>query len=388
MKPTARPRLFLSPPHMGGSEQARLAEAFASNYIAPLGPQVDAFEAAFAEYTGLPHCLAVASGTAAMHLALHGLGVGPGDVVLAASLTFIASVSPTRFLGAEAAFVDSEPDSWNMDPALLREALTQYAAEGRRVAAVIPTDLYGQCADYQRILDACAPFGVPVVADSAESMGARYGREEDSRHAGAWPGLAASIFSFNGNKILTTSGGGMLASHDAGLIARARKLSQQAREHAPHYEHVELGYNYRLSNLLAAVGLGQLEWLEARVAQKRRVFRWYQELLGGLPGLSFMPEASTGKANRWLTVLQLDEGLAATPEALRQALEAENIEARPVWKPMHLQPVFTGCRMFGGTVSEALFRRGLCLPSGTAMTHEDVERVAGVIKTALKKGRA
>ncbi len=388
MKPAARPRLFLSPPHMGGSEQARLAEAFASNYIAPLGPQVDAFEAAFAEYTGLPHCLAVASGTAAMHLALHCLGVGPGDVVLAASLTFIASVSPARFLGAEAAFVDSEPGSWNMDPALLHDALTQYAAEGRRVAAVIPTDLYGQCADYARLLDACAPFGVPVVADSAESMGARFGREESSRHAGAWPGLAASIFSFNGNKILTTSGGGMLASHDAGLIARARKLSQQAREHAPHYEHAELGYNYRLSNLLAAVGLGQLEVLEARVAQKRRVFRWYQELLGGLPGLSFMPEAATGKANRWLTVLQLDESLAATPEALRQALEAENIEARPVWKPMHLQPVFAGCRMFGGAVSEGLFRRGLCLPSGTAMTREDVERVAGVLKAALKKGRA
>ncbi|HWR05029.1 MAG TPA: aminotransferase class I/II-fold pyridoxal phosphate-dependent enzyme, partial [Humidesulfovibrio sp.] len=218
MQPAVRPRLFLSPPHMGGSEQARLAEAFASNYIAPLGPQVDAFEAAFAEYTGLPHCLAVSSGTAAMHLALHCLGVKPGDVVLAASLTFIGSVSPARFLGAELAFVDSEPGSWNMDPALLREALEHYATQGRRVAAVIPTDIYGQCADYARLLEVCAPFGVPVVADSAESMGARYGQDEGSRHAGAWPGLAASIFSFNGNKILTTSGGGMLASRDAALI--------------------------------------------------------------------------------------------------------------------------------------------------------------------------
>jgi dTDP-4-amino-4,6-dideoxygalactose transaminase len=385
---------------MGGSETARLAEAFASNYIAPLGPQVDAFEAAFTEYTGLPHCLAVTSGTAAMHLALHCLGVGQGtgkgeakaDVVLASSLTFIGSVSPARQLGAELAFIDSAPGTWNMDPALLREALTNYAAEGRRVAAVIPTDIYGQCADYARLLDACASFGVPLVADSAESMGARYGASrgtgEDSRHAGAWSGLAASIFSFNGNKILTTSGGGMLASHDAALIARARKLSQQAREHVPHYEHVEIGYNYRLSNLLAAVGLGQLEWLEARVAQKRRVFRWYQELLGGLPGLDFMPEAETGKANRWLTVIQLDETCAATPEAVRQALEAENIEARPVWKPMHLQPVFAGCRMFGGAVSEGLFKHGLCLPSGTAMTREDVERVADSIRAALKKGRA
>jgi len=387
MKRTGPPRLFLSPPHMGGNEQARVAEAFASNYIAPLGPQVDAFEAAFAELTGIPHCLAVSSGTAAMHLALHCLGVGPGDLVLASSLTFIGSVSPARFLGAEAAFVDSKPDSWNMDPALLRDALARFASEGRTVKAVIPTDLYGQCTEYQRLLDVCAPFGVPVVADCAESMGARANipEEDDSRHAGAWPGLAASIFSFNGNKILTTSGGGMLASHDAGLIAHARKLSQQAREHAPHYEHTELGYNYRLSNVLAAIGLGQLEWLEARVAQKRRVFRWYKELLGSQPGLSFMPEAPTGRANRWLTVVQLNKDFGATPEAVRQALEAENIEARPVWKPMHLQPVFAGCAMFGGSVSEALFARGLCLPSGTALTFEDVERVAGIVIQAGKK---
>jgi dTDP-4-amino-4,6-dideoxygalactose transaminase len=388
MKRSGPPRLFLSPPHMGGSEQARVAEAFASNYIAPLGPQVDAFEAAFAELTGIPHCLAVSSGTAAMHLALHCLGVGPGDLVLASSLTFIASVSPARFLGADVAFVDSAPGSWNMDPELLRDALTRLASEGRKVKAVIPTDLYGQCADYQRLLDVCAPFGAPVAADCAESMGARayIPGNDDSLHAGAWPGLAASIFSFNGNKIITTSGGGMLASHDAGLIARARKLSQQAREHAPHYEHVELGYNFRMSNILAAIGLGQLEWLEARVAQKRRIFRWYKELLGEEPGLSFMPEASTGRANRWLTVALLDEKqFGATPEAVRQALEAENIEARPVWKPMHMQPVFAGCRMFGGAVSEALFARGLCLPSGTAMTFADAERVAGIVIRAGKK---
>lgn len=388
---TKRPRLFLSPPHMAGSEQARVAEAFASNYIAPLGPQVDAFEAAFSDYTGLPHCLAVASGTAAMHLALHCLGVQPGDVVLASSLTFIGSVGPARQLGAELCFIDSEPGTWNMDPALLRHALEQYAAQGRRVAAVIPTDIYGQCADYARLLDVCAPFNAPVVSDSAESMGARYGTGpnmgEASRHAGAWPGLAASIFSFNGNKILTTSGGGMLASHDKALIEHARKLSQQAREPAPHYEHAELGYNYRLSNILAAIGLGQLEALEARVAQKRRIFRWYRELLDAVPGLSFMPEAPTGKANRWLTVIQLAEGCGAAPEAVRLALEAEDIESRPVWKPMHLQPVFAGCRVFGGGVSEGLFARGLCLPSGTAMGREDVERVAGLVKAALGRSK-
>jgi len=384
------PRLFLSPPHMGGREEARVAEAFASNYIAPLGPQVDAFEAAFAEHTGIAHCLAVASGTAAMHLALRGLGVGGGDVVVASSLTFIGSVSPAVQLGAEAVFIDSSPDTWNMDPDRLREALAALTGEGRRIKAVIPTDLYGQCADYARILDICAPYGAPVVADCAESVGARCGggleADDTNRHAGAWPGLAASIFSFNGNKIITTSGGGMLASEDAELIAKARKLSQQARENAAHYEHVELGYNYRLSNILAAVGLGQLEVLEARVAKRRQIFRWYREALSHAPGLSFMPEAATGKANRWLTVLLVDaQSFGAGPESLRLALEAENIEARPLWKPMHLQPVFAGCRAFGGSVAEDLFLRGLCLPSGTAMTREDVERVSRVILSAARK---
>jgi dTDP-4-amino-4,6-dideoxygalactose transaminase len=382
------PRLFLSPPHLGGDETRRVAEAFLSNYIAPLGPQVDAFEAAFAEYVGIPHCLAVTSGTAAMHLALHCLGVGPGDVVLASTLTFIGSVSPARFLGAEVAFIDSDHATWNMDPDRLREALMVMTSEGRRIRAVIPTDLYGQCADYQRLLDICAPFGVPVVADAAEAMGARYGLGDGACHAGAAQGLRASIFSFNGNKIITTSGGGMMASEDAELILRARKLSQQAREAAPHYEHKELGYNYRLSNILAAIGLGQLEVLEARVAARRRIFRWYQEALAGLPGLTFMPEAAYGKGNRWLTVLQLDaKAFGATPEAVRVALEAQNIEARPVWKPMHLQPVFAGCRAFGGAVAEEQFARGLCLPSGTAMTEDEVARVAGIIRGFRHKGR-
>lgn len=391
--PKGPPRLFLSPPHLGGTEEARVAEAFASNYIAPLGPQVDAFEAAFAELTGLPHCLALASGTAAMHLALHCLGLGPGDVVLASTLTFIGSVSPARYLGAEIAFVDCDRATWNMDPELLREALHALTSEGRRVKAVIPTDLYGQCADYQRLLDVCALFGVPIVADAAEAMGARYGHTsgaggEGGRHAGAQPGLKASIFSFNGNKIITTSGGGMLASEDGELIRRARGLSQQAREPAAHYEHAEIGYNYRLSNILAAIGLGQLDVLEPRVAKRRLIFRWYQEELSDLPGLSFMPEAAYGKSNRWLTVLQIEpRAFGATPEALRQALEAEDIEARPVWKPMHLQPVFAGGRVFGGAVSEELFARGLCLPSGTAMTRDDVARVATILRGSLRRGR-
>lgn len=389
-------RLFLSPPHMGGAEQKRVAEAFASNYIAPLGPQVDGFEAAFSAFTGIPHCLAVASGTAAMHLALHCLGVGRGDLVLASSLTFIGSVSPAHFLGAEVAFVDCDRATWNMDPDLLAQALATLAAENRLPKAVIPTDLYGQCADYDRILAACAPHGVPVIADAAESAGARYGKGpryeqgEASLHAGAHPGLFASIFSFNGNKIITTSGGGMLASFDAALIARARKLSQQSREPLAHYEHVEIGYNYRMSNLLGAVGLGQLEVLEARVAAKRRIFRLYERELSALPGVSFMPEAAYGKANRWLTVMLADAAaLGCGPEDLRLALEEQNIESRPVWKPMHAQPCYAGCRMFAQgnvSVAEEFFARGLCLPSGTAMTEDDVLRVCAVIKNRAGRG--
>lgn len=380
------PRLFLSPPHMGGAEQRRVAEAFASNYIAPLGPQVDAFEAAFAAFTGIPHCLAVSSGTAAMHLALRCLNLKPGDLVLGSTLTFIGSVSPVHFLGAEVGFIDCDRATWNMDPDLLARALAELKKEGRLPRAVVPTDLYGQCADYERLLAVCAPYGIPVIADAAESAGARYGKGEGSVHAGAHPGLFASIFSFNGNKIITTSGGGMLASFDKALIDRARRLSQQSREPAPHYEHVEIGYNYRMSNILGAIGLGQLEVLEARVAARRRIFGWYRKHLDGLPGVEFMPEAACGKANRWLTVALIDEkALGAGPEALRLALEEQNIESRPVWKPMHAQPCYAGCRKWGGGVADDLFARGLCLPSGTAMAEADVERVCAVIRKAAGK---
>jgi dTDP-4-amino-4,6-dideoxygalactose transaminase len=394
-------RIFLSPPHLGGEELGFVQEAFRSNYVAPTGPMVDAFEQECACYLKIPHCLAVSSGTAAMHLALRELGVGPGDEVLASTLTFIGSVSSAAHLGATLAFVDSDPSTWTMDPDLLAKELAACAKRGKLPKAVIPTDLYGQSSDLVRIKAACAPYGIPVVADSAEAMGASYqeafrgGHESDPagrngsgklpraaasiwRHAGA--GVKAAIYSFNGNKIITTSGGGLLASEDADLIAHARKLSQQAREPVPHYEHVELGYNYRMSNVLAAIGRGQLAVLEQRVAAKRQVFAAYQQLLGELPGISFMPEASYGRCNRWLTVILIEPSqFGATTEQVRLALEAENIEARPVWKPMHLQPVFRGCRVRGGEVSEQLFRTGLCLPSGTALTHAEIERVAQVI---------
>ena len=329
-------RIYLSPPHMSGQEQARIAEAFASNYIAPLGPQVDAFEQAFAAKTGLPHALAVNSGTAAMHLAFRALGVGPGDTVFCSTLTFIASIAPAMQLGATPVFIDSDAASWCMDPVLLERAISGAAARGCLPRAVVAVDLYGQCCDMDRILAVCSPHGIPVIEDAAEALGATY----KGAPAGQRGDLAA--YSFNGNKIITTSAGGMLVSRDPARIEKCRFWANQAREPAPHYEHSEIGHNYRMSNILAAVGCAQLDALESRVAAKRAIFDRYVSRLGGLPGVSFMPEAPYGRCSRWLTVMQLGAN-GATPDDLRLALEEENIEARPVWKPMHLQPVFRDC---------------------------------------------
>ncbi|KAB1441920.1 aminotransferase class I/II-fold pyridoxal phosphate-dependent enzyme [Pseudodesulfovibrio senegalensis] len=360
---------------MGGSELEQVHAVFDSNYIAPAGPHIERFEQRMAEYTGFGHCVALSSGTAAIHLGLRLLGVRPGDLVIASTLTFIASVSPALWLGAEPLFVDSCEQTWTMDPALLERALEQAHRDGRRVGAVVPTDIYGQCADYDRIQDVCQRFGVPLLTDAAEALGARYGE----RSAGK--GAQVAAFSFNGNKIITCSGGGMLATDNRELAEHARKLSQQAREPFVHYEHVEMGYNYRMSNVCAGIGLGQMDVLHERVAQRREIFSLYSQLLGRVSGISFMPEAAYGRASRWLTVMLLDpERCAASPEQVRLALEAENIESRPVWKPMHCQPVFAGARCEGGAVAESLFARGLCLPSGTAMTRADVERVAGIIR--------
>ena len=389
-------RIFLSPPHLGTLEQQYVNDAFESNYIAPLGPQINAFEKEFAEYTGIENCVALTSGTAAMHLALKELGVGPGDEVIGSTLTFVGSISPVVFLGATLVLVDCDRTSWNMDPALLAQALESAKKRGKLPKAVVPTDLYGQCADYQRIFEICDAYDVPVVVDAAEAMGARYrfsgimGNHSNGKtayfsnqwgHAGR--GARAAIFSFNGNKIMTTSGGGMLASSDKALIDRARFLSQQAREAFPHYEHEEIGFNYRMSNVLAGIGRGQLQVLEDRVQKKREIFNFYEKAMGEVPGVEFMPEAPYGRSNRWLSVMLITPELfGADRETVRLALEAENIESRPVWKPMHLQPVFQKkypCRVVGGKVSEDLFNRGLCLPSGTAMTDTDLERIVGVI---------
>ena len=372
--PTTK-RIYLSPPHMGPTERAMLLDAFDSNWIAPLGPHVDAFEREFCDTVGVPHAAALSSGTAALHLALLMLGVGPGDEVLVSTFTFAATANAVTYLAAEPVFIDSDRETWNMDPGLLEEELTGCARRGKLPKAVIAVDLYGQCADYDRILAGCGRYGIPLIEDAAEALGATY----KGKPAGSFG--AAATFSFNGNKIITTSGGGMLVSTDAGLVERARYLSQQARDPAPHYQHSKIGYNYRMSNLLAAVGRGQLKVLQDRVTRKREIFLYYMSTLGGLPGLSFMPEAGYGCSNRWLTCILVDPSrFGATREDIRLALERENIESRPFWKPMHLQPVFRDCRIRGGVVSEELFERGLCLPSGTALRDADLERIAGVVR--------
>lgn len=368
-------RLYLSPPQLNAVDRQLLLNAYDSGWIAPLGPHVDAFERELAERVGVKSGVALVSGTAALHLALLVLGVRPGDRVLTSTFTFASSANVIVYVGAEPVLVDSEPETWNMSPALLEEALDTCERRGERVGAVIAVDLYGQCADYEKIEAICAAHGVPLVEDAAEALGATaYGR-----NAGQFGRLAA--FSFNGNKIITTSGGGMLVSDDEALIERARFLATQARDPAPHYQHSTIGYNYRMSNLLAAVGRGQVQSLDERVAARRRIFERYASDLGNLPGISFMPEAPYGRCTRWLTCLTIEpKEFGATREDVRLALEAENIESRPVWKPMHLQPVFAGCRVHGGDVSARLFENGLCLPSGSNLSPEDQDRVIDIVR--------
>lgn len=399
-------RIFLSPPHIGKFELEFVKDAFSSNYVAPLGPQVDAFEKAFAEYTGIDNCLALNSGTAAMHLSLKNIGVDPGDEVFASTLTFIGSVTPITFLGAKPVFLDSDRTSWNMNPDLLEASLKTAEKKERLPKAVVPTDIYGQCANYHRIFNVCKQYDVPVIIDAAEAVGSWHrGGEypEGSKTKGQWThagkGADSAIFSFNGNKIITTSGGGILASDDKGFIEQSRFLSQQARDPFPHFEHTEIGYNYRMSNILAAIGCGQLQVLDERVKRKRKIFDYYKQALKQVPGIEFMPEASHNRSNRWLTVILItQEEFGTDREYIRLALEKENIESRPVWKPMHLQPVFNPlfaadskkqkaypCRIVGGEVSEDLFNRGLCLPSGTAMTNNDLNRIVDIILKCQRK---
>ncbi len=376
-------RVYLSPPHLSGRELELLRDAVESNWVAPLGPQVDAFEAEMASVAGVGHAAALSSGTGALHLALLLLGVEPGDEVVCPALTFAASANAVTYVGATPVFVDSDPATWNLDPDLVAEELEGCARRGRLPAAVLGVDLYGQCADWGRLTEVCAKHAVPLIEDAAEALGATY----RGQPAGAFGRCA--VFSFNGNKIITTSGGGMLVSNDGELIREARYLASQARDEAPHYQHSRIGYNYRMSNLLAAVGRAQLEVLPDRVVARRRNFDAYECGLGDLPGVRFMPEAPYGVSTRWLTCLTLDpQAFGATREDVRLALEAEDIEARPVWKPMHLQPVFAGCRVRGGMVAAGLFERGLCLPSGSSLSACDRDRVIEIVRGCCRGGGA
>ena len=363
-------QILLSTPHMGEQELEFVKEAFSSNWIAPVGPHINAFETEFSQIVGSKYGAAVSSGTAALHLALRLVGVEPGDEVFCSTLTFIASASPIIYLGAKPVFIDSDRLSWNMNPHLLREALAKRAQINKLPKAVILVHLYGQTADLDPIVELCNEYNIPLIEDAAEALGATY--------KGKSPGSFGKIgiFSFNGNKIITTSGGGMLVSDDQELIDKARFLATQAREPAAHYQHSEIGYNYRLSNILAGIGRGQLQVLQERVAARRRNFQIYQQGLAHLPGIDFMPEANYGTHTRWLTCFTIDPNLASVDqETIRLHLATQNIESRPVWKPLHLQPVFADCEVIGGEVAEDLFYKGLCLPSGSNLPVTDLKQV-------------
>lgn len=376
-------RIFLSPPHMSGNEQKYINEAFETNWIAPIGPNVDAFENEIANYVGASEAVAVSSGTAAIHLALSILGVGKTDKVFCSSLTFVASANPIIYQGAEPVFIDSEPETWNMSPDALERAFNAAVYMGKLPKAVIIVNLYGQCSKMDELLSICNRYNVPVIEDSAESLGSTY-KGKPSGTFGKF-----GIYSFNGNKIITTSGGGMIVSDDTESLKKARFLATQARDLASHYQHSRLGYNYRLSNILAGVGRAQLEVLEERVKARRLIFERYYQSLSHFPGILFMPELENTHSNRWLTTLTIDEQeTGVSVRDLLGALNNENIEARPVWKPLHMQPLFEGVNFYphSGTenVSERLFHAGICLPSGSNMTVVNQDRVISCIHSLLK----
>lgn len=368
-------RIYLSRPDVGEAERTALLRAFDSGWVAPLGPEVDAFEVELAQFCGRRHAVALSSGTAALHLALQLAGVKPGDRVLVSTLTFVATANAVVYCGAAPVFIDSEMETWNMDPHLLEQELESSAAKGQLPAAAVCVDLFGQCANYRRISQVCAEFGVPLVEDAAEALGATY----EGRPAGSFG--ESAIVSFNGNKIMTTSGGGALLTDNPDQAARAKYLATQAREDVPHYEHREVGYNYRLSNLLAAVGRAQLTGLPAKIARRREIRQVYSDTLAGIRGVRLMPEGPRGVSNAWLTVITVDPEVAPfTSEQLRLHLEAAGIESRLVWKPMHLQPAFTGCEARGGEVAERLFATGLCLPSGSDLEPDQQSEILGRIQ--------
>ena len=369
-------RIHLSPPDMTDLEREALLRAFDSNWITTMGAEVDAFEAEVADFVGVEAAAALASGTAALHLALLLDDVGPGDEVWVSTLTFVAPVNAVRYVGADLRFIDSESATWNMDPDLLEHELERASASRRLPKAVIAVDLYGQCAQLDRISAACDRYAVTLIEDAAEALGASW----CGRSSGAWGELGA--FSFNGNKIATTSGGGMLVGA-RDQIEHARYLAQQARQPVLHYEHTEVGYNYRLSNLLAAIGRAQLERLPAMIDRRRAIHDRYNEAFADLAGVDVIAVDDRGSSNYWLTLIRIAPTAPVEPAALCEKLGADGIEARPAWKPMHLQPVFEGVPCVGGAVAESLYATGVCLPSGSGMTDEAVERVVTAVRAAF-----
>jgi dTDP-4-amino-4,6-dideoxygalactose transaminase len=374
-------RIYLSSPHMGGNEINFIKEAFDQNWIAPLGPNVNNFEKLLANYTGVKQVAALTSGTASIHLALIILGIESGDEVITSSFTFSATVNPIVYQGATPILVDSEPETWNMSPGLLEIAIKDRLRKGKQPKAIIPVHLYGMPANMEKIMEISNQYEIPVIEDAAEALGSRY----IDRPVGSFGKMA--VLSFNGNKIITTSGGGALISNDEVLIAKARFLATQARDNAPHYQHSQIGYNYRMSNVLAGIGCGQMEVIEERVRSRRDIFIFYRNNLIKYEGISFLEEPDKSYfSNHWLTTILIDPLKAGiTREVLQKELEKDNIESRPLWKPMHLQPVFSSCPAYLNGTSENLFIKGLCLPSGSNLSDEDRQRVLEVLQKVFNR---
>jgi len=371
---TLHKKIYLSPPHLNGEEIDFIKDAIDSNWIAPLGPHVDAFESEVADYVGVKQAAALSSGTAALHLALEMLGVQKGDHVFCSDLTFVASANAIRYLNAIPVFIDAEPTSWNMSPSALEKAFESVLPK-----AVIVTDIYGQSADYKLIAEICDKHQTPIIEDAAESLGAEYNRKK----CGSFGEMA--ILSFNGNKIITTSGGGMLLADRSEFVLKAKKLSTQSREEALHYEHAQVGYNYRLSNILAALGRAQLKSLDQYVEKRREIFNYYYNNLKNVEGIRFMPEIENGKSTRWLSVVLMENINHDKIEGIIRSFSEENIEVRPIWKPMHLQPVFEDASFYYNSqkpISASLFEHGLCLPSGSDLSKNDLNRI---IELLIKK---
>jgi len=373
-------KIWMSSPHMGGTEAQYVKDAFDTNWIAPLGPNVNGFEQDLELFLDDGcHVAALSSGTAGLHLGLVLLGVKAGDEVICQSMTFSATANPIAYVGATPVFVDSEKDTWNISPALLQEAIKDRIAKGRKPRAIIPVHLYGMPAKMDEIIAIAKHYEIRVLEDAAEALGSSV----NGKRCGSLGDIG--VLSFNGNKIITTSGGGALVSHSAGVAKDARFLATQARDEAPHYQHSQIGYNYRMSNICAGIGRGQMEVLADRIKQRRNIYEQYHKHFGGRKGISFLPEPSGYFSNRWLTTILIDSDEAGiTREDLRLALEAEQIEARPLWKPMHLQPVFEGSLFYGDGTAEQLFQNGLCLPSGSNLSNDDLKRIFDVMDSVLK----